>query len=167
MVAELLLEASATFETDRRRAKLCIEQAAELLQAEQNRREPRQGEFPLVRGGLATWQARRVAEHVESNIGSKIHVTDLAALARLSIGHFFRAFRLTFGASPQAYLMQQRILRAQVIMAGSNKPLAQIALDCGLSDQAHFSRTFRRFTGVTPTDWRRQVSAGLRSARAV
>src|SRR6266404_6059811 len=81
MLGELLLEASASFETDRRRAKFCIQQATELLQAKQSREDRHPVKFSIVRGGLAPWQAKRVAAYIESNICSKIGVIDLAALA--------------------------------------------------------------------------------------
>jgi AraC family transcriptional regulator len=163
MLGELLMEASASFETDRRRAKFCIQQATELLQAKQGREDRRQVKSPIVRGGLAPWQAKRVAAYIESNICSKIGVIELAALTQLSIGHFFRAFKVSFGASPLAYVMRQRMLRAQAIMASSEAPLSQIALECGMCDQAHFSHTFRRIIGVSPNIWRRQISARRRT----
>jgi transcriptional regulator GlxA family with amidase domain len=163
MLGELLMEASASFETDRRRAKFCIQQAAELLQAKQSREDRRQVEFSLVRGGLAPWQAKRLAAYVESNICSKISVIELAALVHLSIGHFFRAFKVSFGASPLAYVMHQRMLRAQAIMASSEAPLSRVALECGMCDQAHFSHTFRRIIGVSPNVWRRQIFARRRT----
>jgi AraC family transcriptional regulator len=163
ILGELLIEANANFETDRRRAKLCIQQATELLQAKQSREDRRQVKFSMVRGGLAPWQAKRVAAYIDSNICSKIGVPELAALAQLSIGHFFRAFRVSFGASPLAYVMRQRMLHAQAIMASSEAPLSRIALDCGMCDQAHFSHTFRRIIGVSPNVWRRQISAGRRT----
>ncbi len=160
MLGELLIEASANFDTDRRRAKLCIQQATELLQGKQSREVHRGVQFPIVRGGLAPWQAKRVAAYIESRICSKIGVIELAALAQLSIGHFFRAFKMSFGATPLAYVMRQRMLRAQAIMASSEAPLSRIALDCGMCDQAHFSHTFRRIIGVSPNVWRRQISTG-------
>jgi AraC family transcriptional regulator len=104
-----------------------------------------------------------VATYIESNICSKIRVADLAALVQLSSGHFFRTFRMSFGATPLAYVMRQRILRAQALMASSREPLSQIALDCGMCDQAHFSRTFRRIIGVKPNVWRRQIAADPRT----
>ena len=163
MLGELLMEASASFETDRRRAKLCIQQAAELLQAKQSREDRRQVTFCIVRGALAPWQAKRVAAYIESNICSKISAVDLAALVQLSTGHFFRAFKVSFGATPRAYVTRQRMLRAQAIMANSEAPLSRIALECGMCDQAHFSHTFRRIIGVSPNVWRRQMSARRRT----
>jgi AraC family transcriptional regulator len=163
MLAELLMEASASFETDRCRAKFCIQQATELLQAKQRRKDRHQVTFSIVRGGLAPWQAKRVAAYIESNICSKIGVIELAAVAQLSIGHFFRAFKVSFGASPLAYVMRQRMLHAQAIMASSEAPLSQVALECGMCDQAHFSHAFRRIIGVSPNVWRRQISARSRT----
>ena len=156
VLAKLIVEASTSFETDRYKAKCCLQRAVELVRGEQARGS--EGlEAPAVRGGLAMWQIKKVTAHVESNIGSRISAAELAGLVRLSMGHFFRAFRASFGMSPHAYIMRQRISRAEILMATSSETLVSIALDCGLSDQAHFSRTFRRLVGVSPSIWRRQL----------
>ena len=84
-----------------------------------------------------------------------ITTKDLAVLARLSSYHFCRAFRDSFGASPHGYLMRRRVERAKGLMLTTNASLGQIAADCGLSDQAHFNKLFRRFVGESPGAWRR------------
>jgi len=101
------------------------------------------------------------------HICSKIGVIELAALTQLSIGHFFRAFKVSFGASPLAYVMRQRMLRAQKIMTSSAAPLSRIALECGMCDQAHFSHTFGASSGSVPTSGgaRFPPVGGLRPAR--
>jgi AraC family transcriptional regulator len=81
---------------------------------------------------------------------------DLAAIARLSTSQFFRAFRKSFDETPHAYITRQRVRRAQVIMRSSQEPLSQIALDCGMTDQSHFTRVFRKVVGINPGMWRRQ-----------
>jgi AraC family transcriptional regulator len=108
------------------------------------------------RGGLAPWQAKRIKSYIEDNLGSSIRATDLAGIVQLSTSHFFRAFRKTFGESPLAYIMQRRVRRAQDLMLTSRLPLSQVALECGMCDQAHFSRSFRRIVGTNPNAWRRQ-----------
>ena len=110
------------------------------------------------RGGLSPWQARKVSGYVDSNIAAKILISDLAGLAHFSAGHFFRAFKASFGMSPQVYVMRQRIRRAATLMKHSNQSIAKIAVDCGLCDQAHLTRAFRRMVGVTPNAWRRHVA---------
>jgi AraC family transcriptional regulator len=152
---QLLGAAIAIFDSDPDSAKACIQAAAELLQG-RNEKGHGQIEFPAFRGGLTPWQANRVAAYIESNINSNLQVTDLAGTVHLSASHFFRAFRQTFGEPPHAYVTRQRIRRAQLIMRSSQTPLSQIALDCGMADQAHFTRVFRRVVGISPGFWRRQ-----------
>ena len=110
--------------------------------------------------GLAAWQVKRVAAFVEANIGENFRLGDLARIAQLSTGHFSRAFKESFGETPLGYVTRQRMRHAQAIMLSSRDPLAQIALDCGMCDQAHFTRVFRRIVGVNPAAWRRQFSTG-------
>lgn len=96
-------------------------------------------------------------------LDSTIRAGDLAGVVRLSTSHFFRAFRETFGESPLAYVMKRRMLRAQELMLTSQATLSQVALECGMCDQAHFSRTFRRIVGTNPMAWRRQLCRGRRT----
>jgi AraC-like DNA-binding protein len=158
VLAELIIEASIFFETDQSKAKRCIEHAAELVRRRRSPESAESGSF-ATRGGLSKWQVMQLTMHIDSNIGARIHSGELAAIARISIGHLFRAFRVSFGTSPQSYIMRRRILRAEMLMLSTNEPLATIALDCGLSDQAHFSHVFRRLVGVSPNFWRRQHSS--------
>jgi AraC family transcriptional regulator len=154
VLVQLIIEASSSFETDRPKARRCIERAVELVRG--NLGSAQVG-YDAMRRGLSGWHVRQLKAYIEANLGDKIAIADLAARARMSTGHFFRTFRASFGATPQAYIMRQRILRAKRLMRSSNEPLARIAVDCGLCDQAHLSRAFRRIMGVSPTAWRRQV----------
>ena len=126
--------------------------------------EPERSEIPpqaaqasglIPRGGLAPWQVCKVLTHIESHIDAPITTAELADLVRLSPFHFSRAFRRSFNDSPHAYLMRRRVERAQGLMLTTTTSLAQIAVSCGLADQAHFTRLFRRFAGESPGTWRR------------
>jgi AraC family transcriptional regulator len=153
-----LLAAANAFASDCDVAKACVQQAAELLRVSLEReRHPRVGSYS--RGGLAPWQAKRVAAYIESNIGARFRTADLAHLVQFSVSHFFRAFKVSFGQSPLTYVKVRRMRRAQVIMLNTRQPLAQVALDCGMSDQAHFSRVFRQVVGTCPSLWRRQFQS--------
>jgi AraC-like DNA-binding protein len=161
VLAELIIEASTWFETDQPKAKRCIEHAAKLVRRKQSLESADSGRL-VVRGGLTGSQTRHLTTYIDANLGARILCCELAALVRVSAGHFFRAFRVSFGASPQSYIMRRRILRAEMLMLSTQEPLATIALNCGLSDQAHFSHAFRRLVGVTPNVWRREYgSAGV------
>jgi AraC family transcriptional regulator len=162
-LVRLLAVATATFDSDRDRAKACVQQAAELLRVGVESEGYLWNE-PSSRGGLASWQAKRVVAYIESNIGRSLRVADLAGIVQLSISHFSRAFRRSFGRTPRAYVKVQRMRHAQVIMLNSREPLSQVALACGMCDQAHFTRVFRKVVGISPSVWRRQFQSEPMSA---
>lgn len=109
---------------------------------------------------LMAWQQRRVLEHIESNLASPLRNRELAALVGFSEFHFNVAFRNSLGTSPHEFLIRRRIERAQQLMLSSAMSLCDIAAECGLADQAHLSRLFRRIVGETPAAWRKSRFTG-------
>jgi len=118
-----------------------------------------------LHGGLASWQARRVTAHIDAHLTETVRIEHLAALLSLSVGHFCRAFKSTFGVSAHDYLRRRRIEVAQGLMLTTYDPLGAIAVSCGMSDQSHFSRWFRRIVGETPHQWRRTRRDALEDCR--
>jgi transcriptional regulator GlxA family with amidase domain len=157
LVAELFTALSSTLNDERDSAEDSLSRAAAMLQTVES---PRAAANAELKSGLAPWQVRKVTAHIESNLDQPLRSCDLAALVRLSPAHFSRTFRVSFGCSPLDYVMRRRMEHAQGLMLSTDTPLAQIALDCGLCDQAHFSRSFRRVVGESPRVWRR-ARAGL------
>ncbi len=160
-VAHLLEQALTAVETDLATTRACVAQVAALLEREEKARPATRTApaDPVVRrrvgAGLAPWQARRVSAHVNDNLGFPITIDQLAGIAGLSSSYFCRAFKDTFGDPPHAYIMRRRVERAQSLMLQTREPLSQIALACGLSDQAHLCNLFRRLVGQSPSHWRR------------
>ena len=64
--------------------------------------------------------------------------------------HFAVQFRNQFGLTPKAFARILRFGRAARALGQGTQPLASIALACGYYDQAHFTRDFRAFAGITP-----------------
>lgn len=108
-----------------------------------------------VRGGLSPWQIRKVTSHVEAHLDRPIRNEDLARIARLNPSHFGRAFRNSFGEPPHEYVIRRRVEHAQGLMLSTDASLSEIALDCGLADQSHLTRLFRKLVGESPRAWRR------------
>jgi AraC-like DNA-binding protein len=73
----------------------------------------------------------------------------------MSKGQFFRAFKVSVGLPPLQYIARRRIERAREMMNTTTEPLSQIAIACGLYDQSHFCRIFRRIVGQSPGQWQR------------
>jgi AraC family transcriptional regulator len=104
--------------------------------------------------GFTAWQSRRLMGHVDANLAGKILIKDLAASLDISSGHFCRVFKRTFGMPARIWIKHRRIELAQSLMLTTGAPLSEIALSCGMSDQSHFTRSFRNIVGETPSSWR-------------
>ena len=114
-------------------------------------------EEPL-RGGLAPWQQRAVREYIEEHLAREISLEDLAALARLSATHFSRAFKQSFGMPPHRWQTERRIEQAKLLLAlPEGGDIRAVALASGFAYPANFATAFRRLTGTTPRDYRRQT----------
>ncbi len=77
-----------------------------------------------------------------------------------------RGFRRAFGVCPQSFRARVRLLLA-ITEIQRGEDLAEVAVACGFSDQAHLSRTFRAVTGQTPRAWRNQNSYATSCKRTV
>ena len=111
------------------------------------------------RGGLAPWQKRRVVDLLRENLDGEIGLADLAQQCGLSISHFTRSFRQSFGTSAHRYLILKRIEKAKLLLSDSASALPDVALEAGFSDQASFCRTFKAVVGIPPGQWRRRANA--------
>ena len=108
-----------------------------------------------IRGGLAPWQTRRAKEMLLANVGGGATLQTVARHCELSNSHFVRAFRQTIGKPPHRWLVEQRVALAKSLLLTTQRPVADIALSVGFSDQACFTRAFKRAVGVAPGGWRR------------
>ncbi len=106
-------------------------------------------------GQLAPWQLRRVTDYLAAHLAEDIPLQILSDLVKLSRSYFSRAFKISTGLAPHQWLLQARISKAKQLLLETERPLAQIAIDVGFADQAHFTRTFRREAGESPGAWQR------------
>ncbi len=97
-----------------------------------------------------------VAEHLKANFRERLEVSELAEIAGLSVRQFERKFRKTFQTTPRSYLMRMRVIKACELLAGSNLPITEVALESGFYDHSDFSRQFRKHMGQVPTAYRRE-----------
>jgi AraC family transcriptional regulator len=111
--------------------------------------------YRRAKGGLAPWQMRRLGSYIDENLHSALSIGELAGIARLSRSHFSRAFRDSFGNPPHQYIIRRRLHRAQGLLLSTGEPIVKIAAECGLADQAHLTKLFRKIVGESPAHWRR------------
>jgi AraC-like DNA-binding protein len=92
---------------------------------------------------------RAIVHHIRENLARRITVDELADIARLSVFQLSRAFRREHETTPYRLVMEIRIRHA-TDMLGAGASIADTALRAGFADQSHFTRHFKRLTGMTP-----------------
>jgi AraC-like DNA-binding protein len=108
----------------------------------------------VQKGGLAPASLNRVIQKIEDELTEAISLNDLAKVAGLSVPHFCRAFKQSFGHPPYEFIIRRRIERAKEYLRGSDMTVTEIALSCGFSSSSHFSNTFRREAATSPLEYR-------------
>jgi AraC family transcriptional regulator len=109
---------------------------------------------PEAVNGLLPWQLKLAKEYIADNFNRNIGLEELANLTGLSRSWFARGFRGSTGIAPYSFILQVRVRRAKEVLSDHNTPIATIATRVGFADQSHFTKTFRRYAGVTPREWR-------------
>jgi len=110
---------------------------------------------PCERIYLSPPKLRRVIDFIEANLQESIGLDDLARAAGLSANHFLRVFKLATGETPYHFLRARRLERARQLLVDNPMPLAELALECGFANQAHFTAAFSREVGISPGRYRR------------
>jgi AraC family transcriptional regulator len=106
------------------------------------------------RGGLTPFVLQRVREYVSAHLAGAIRLQRLAALAGLSPFHFSRAFKVSTGMAPHAYVLHCRIVEAKRLLSCTTLAVADIARRTGFSSPGQLSERFRASTGTTPSAFR-------------
>jgi len=107
-------------------------------------------------GELSSGAVERSAEYLRLHFAEQLTVTDLAAMAGLSVSHFAAVFKKLVGQPVHGFQNDLRMSRARELLDTSTLPIAEIARLVGFDDSFYFARQFRRLHGQTPTGYRRQ-----------
>ena len=110
-----------------------------------------------IRGGLSAAVRRRVTDYIAAHLERPITLDDLASVAGLSVFHFSRMFRASLGEAPHQYVLRKRVEQARHMLRDGQVGLAEIAVACGFSSQAHFTTRFGHMVGVSPARYRQIV----------
>jgi AraC-like DNA-binding protein len=100
-------------------------------------------------------------DFLERHYSQPITVRDAAQVIGMSRSHFTSYFKDVTGQSLIAHLNQFRIAKALVLLASTDRSIAQICQEVGICDQSYFGVLFRRFTNMTPSQYKRKRSESL------
>lgn len=102
-----------------------------------------------------------VVTYIHKNFDKDLSIAVLAKVANLSCYHFLRLFKEAMNISPHQYVIKCRIDKAKNYLNKTEWSVLRISLELGFQSQGHFCTIFKRFIGVTPTEYRRVVKDNI------
>jgi len=98
-----------------------------------------------------------VIEFINKNLQDNITIKTLSQKAYMSEPHFFRCFKQQFGITPVDYINEQRIKAAQMMLHAADRTITEICFSCGFNNLNYFLKLFKRYTGLTPVQYRKSI----------
>lgn len=108
-----------------------------------------------------TTAVAKITQQVRNELDRHWSIADFVTLSGLSQSQIFRRFKAETGNSPMGWLRKERVVLASYLLRTTEKPIAQVALQCGYQDPFHFSRDFKRLQGLAPRAYRDQAAAPM------
>ncbi|MEG4344672.1 AraC family transcriptional regulator [Microcoleus sp. A003_D6] len=105
-------------------------------------------------GKLSPSKLQQIIDCIQDNLDRDIGLAELAEVVQMSSHHFGKIFKQSTGVSPHQYVLQCRIERAKKLLSNPQLTLADISQSVGCCDQSHFTNVFRRYTSMTPRQYR-------------
>jgi AraC family transcriptional regulator len=105
---------------------------------------------------LPGYKLRQITDWMAQNVAEEFNLDRLAARAGLSKFYFNRLFKSALGVSPSHYHITLRMEEAKRLLRETKESVVSVALDVGYANPSHFAQLFRRETGLSPSDYRRQ-----------
>ena len=114
------------------------------------------GQFPQPKGGVSS-AVFRAQQYLDEHFADDCSVAELAREMFLSPYYLSHAFKEWTGYSPKQYIMLSRIACAKELLFSTRLTVGEISARCGFGDASNFVRTFRRTTGQTPEQYRKNM----------
>ncbi|WP_347280014.1 AraC family transcriptional regulator [Leptolyngbya sp. FACHB-8] len=104
--------------------------------------------------GLPKYKLKRALDYINEHLSENVSLAVIATELGMSQFYFCRLFKQSTGITPHAYLMQQRVELSKQLLKSGKRTINDIALACGFANSSHFAKCFRRYTGVSPKQFR-------------
>jgi AraC-like DNA-binding protein len=108
-------------------------------------------------GGLSSYTLQRTTTYIQDHLAQALSLAELAAVGQLSPAHFSRLFKHATGLAPHQYVIACRIAQGKRLLAETELPLSEVALQVGCADHSHFAALFRAHVALTPQAYRNQT----------
>ena len=103
---------------------------------------------------------KKVLEYVSENYGDDIKAYEIAGMCNLSYSYFSRIFKQYMKKSFSEYVNFIRIMNAEKLLVSTDRPITDIASECGFGTSSYFIKLFRQSTGMSPMHFRKSAASG-------
>lgn len=100
---------------------------------------------------------------IDRQLAQPLSLRDVADAVGMTAGHLTTLVRKRTGRTVGEWIVERRMSRARELLAGTDLPVAEVARHVGMVDAGYFSRQFRRTHGISPREWRRTGTNGIRT----
>lgn len=107
-----------------------------------------------------------IVKYIDANLNLNFTIESLAEMAHLHPYHFIKKFKAELGITPMKYITTKRIDQAQTSLENTTLSISAIMANCGFNDVSHFSKTFKKYKGMSPSHFR-SVSGKTAQIRAI
>lgn len=98
----------------------------------------------------------QATDYIHAHYKDNIRINDIAAYIGIDRSYLTNIFKNSLELSPQEYLLQFRLNRASELLQNTNEKISHIAIEVGYQDAMAFSKIFRKYKGISPSEWREQ-----------
>jgi AraC family transcriptional regulator len=105
---------------------------------------------------LPGYKLQQITDWIAEHASEDLNLDQIAAQVGLSKFHFHRLFKAALGVSPSHYHLNLRMDTARQLLRETKKSVVNVALDVGYTNPSHFAHLFRKETGLSPSEYRRQ-----------
>lgn len=99
---------------------------------------------------------KKIIDYIEENLSEPISLSELASFSGMSKNGIISMFMRLYGTTPIKYINNARLYRAEALLKNTEKPITELALECGFSDSNYFSRAFKAHFGKAPREYRKE-----------
>ena len=96
-------------------------------------------------------------EYIRKNYKKDISLEDIAEYAQISSHYICSLFKKEIGMNVSKYVMEYRISKAKTLLMTTNMKSYEVAVESGFANESYFSRSFKKMTGFSPSDFRREI----------
>lgn len=95
-------------------------------------------------------------KYIDRMINYHINIEKVCDFIKISRAQFFRVFKAVYDITPAEYILQSKINASKILLSHSEQPIGEIAMRFDFANFPHFSRTFKKYVGCTPSEYREQ-----------